>query len=83
MMMQLACGLLSYEDWVIICSHVWDPVMDSNGKKIGIHTFHGKLLRSLCRIFINITTGSHKCDNGQTRGKSGVPARCFNLFYMI
>jgi hypothetical protein len=83
MMMQLACGLLTYEGRVIIFSHVWDPVMDSNGKKIGIHRFHGKLLRSLRRNFVNITTGSHRCGNGQIGGKSGVPVRCFNLFCTI
>jgi hypothetical protein len=33
LMMQLAYGLLSYEDWIIICSHEWDPVADSNRNK--------------------------------------------------
>jgi hypothetical protein len=41
--MQLAYGLLSYEDWIIICSHEWDLAADSNGENIGKHSLHGKL----------------------------------------
>jgi hypothetical protein len=60
------------------------PGRGFQSEKTWKHTFHGKAsLLGLRRTLTDTTTGSHKCGNGQSGGKSGVPARCLNLFCMI